>query len=490
MTDLFSTATLGSLRLPNRFVRSATWEGLATDQGEVTEHLTELLCRLVRGNVGLIIPGHAYVSAEGQAGPWQLGVHHDSLLPGLQKMCAAVHDLGGVLVLQLAHAGAQSPQKLTGLEPVGPSVISNAKGRPMCREATHEDMARIKESFAQAAGRAKRAGFDGVQLHAAHGYLLSQWLSPHYNRRDDEHGGGQAERTRFVAEVVQVVRDVVGPDYPVLAKINASDFLDDGLDVGQMIESATVLVAAGLDAIELSGGTPQSGKLIPVRPGKLQRPEQEGYYRDAAGRLRSSVQVPVILVGGIRSLETARQVVEKGTADLVSMSRPLIREPFLIRRWQEGDATPSRCISDNGCFGPVRKGKGLYCTVEMKETGRKFVPFPTEGKRGVRVITTDRHQEGDMQELARTLVEDVQKRGGDPFSMAYELTKIYAGSGEPEAKDIPGLFLELYGLFLTGSTGGSQEGKTEGKKPEKGKDKEKAKAKKAKEGKGVSHVVD
>ena len=376
MTDLFSTATLGSLRLPNRFVRSATWEGLATDQGEVTEDLTELLCRLVRGNVGLIIPGHAYVSAEGQAGPWQLGVHDDSLLPGLKEMCAAVHDLGGVLVLQLAHAGAQSPQKLTGLEPVGPSMISDAKGRPMCREATQEDMARIKECFAQAAGRAKRAGFDGVQLHAAHGYLLSEWLSPHYNRRDDDHGGGQVERTRFVTEVVQAVRDVVGPDYPVHAKINASDFLDHGLEAGQMIESAKVLVAAGLDAIELSGGTPQSGKLIPVRPGELQRPEQEGYYRDAAGRLRASVQVPVILVGGMRSLETARKVVDEGTADFVSMSRPLIREPFLIRRWQEGDATPALCVSDNGCFGPVLRGKGVYCAVEMKETGRKFIPAP------------------------------------------------------------------------------------------------------------------
>lgn len=374
MADLFTPYDIGNLAVPNRFVRSATWEGMAEENGASTEQLEEFLCELARGGVGLVIPGHAYVSPEGQASPWQLGVHDDALLPGLKNLAVALHELGTPLVLQIAHSGAHALTKVTNLEAVGPSVVTDDKGRAVCREATPDDLERIKESFAAAAVRARKAGFDGVQLHGAHGYLLSEFLSPFFNHREDEYGGNQRNRARYVEEVVSSVRDAVGAEYPVMIKLNAADFLDRGMDVDQMLRSARRLVDAGIDCIELSGGTPRSGKLSPVRPGELETPDEEAYYSEPCERLKQMVDVPLILVGGIRSLETAQAVVDSGTADCIALSRPLIREPHLVDRWKSGDARRARCISDNGCFRPGIKGEGIHCTVEMKETGRKFIP--------------------------------------------------------------------------------------------------------------------
>jgi len=370
MSELFESSTINNMVLANRFVRSATWEGMANKDGSVTPRLTGLMAQLARGGVGLIISGHAFVRPEGQAGPGQLGVYEDRFVAGLAEMARAVHRENGKIALQLAHAGCQAISALSGLEPVGPSLFKSEKEKP-CRALTAQEIHEIARSFAQGAARAKEAGFDAVQIHAAHGYLLSQFLSPYFNKRTDEYGASVANRARAVLEVLLRIKESVGDGFPVLIKMNSEDFLDGGLSVEDMLQVAGFLEEAGIDAIELSGGTVFSGKLTPVRRGKLATEDQEVYYREAARRYKERIHIPLMLVGGIRSYGVAQRLVNEGLTDYISMSRPLIREPELINRWKSGDTHKPACISDNLCFKPAIEEQGMYCVVERKLKARE-----------------------------------------------------------------------------------------------------------------------
>ncbi len=329
MSGIFEETKIKNMTLANRFVRSATWEGMATEDGGCTERLVDLMVQLARGSVGLIITGHAYVAKNGPAGPRQLGLYSDELGTGLKNMASAVHRAGGKIVLQLSHAGGLAPSELTGLEALGPSVIED-QGSPVCREITTEEIQHIIRQFGLAALRAKSAGFDGVQIHAAHGYFLSQFLSPFYNKRRDEYGGDIENRARILMAVLRDIRSFVGNDFPMLIKLNSEDFLEDGFTVGEMLQVAEMLEGAGIDAIELSGGTAHSGRFWSVRKGRIS-PENEVYYKDAANKYKKKIRVPLMLVGGIRSYEVAESLVRNGV-DYVSLCRPLIREPDLINR--------------------------------------------------------------------------------------------------------------------------------------------------------------
>ena len=362
MSKLFETTEINGMKLSNRFVRSATWEGMAGDDGSVTPRLTQTMVDLAEGGVGLIITGHAYVSPEGQAGPWQLGIHRDELVDGLRSMCGAVHDAGGKLVVQLAHAGNVAIET-TGQVPLVVSAFEGLSNSPR-HELTKDDIKKLVKAFADAAGRAKEAGFDGVQMHSAHGYLLNQFLSPAYNLREDEYGGSIENRARFHVEVYNAVREVVGKEYPVLIKINSEDCIENGLTLEDSAAATRLLADVGLDAIELSGGTPDSGKLGPARVG-INKEEKEAYFKKAAAVYKREIDLPLILVGGMRSLAVAEQIIGNGIADYISMCRPLIREPGLIKRWQSGDVSPAKCKSDNLCFGPAMEGKGIFCVAEQ-----------------------------------------------------------------------------------------------------------------------------
>lgn len=308
--------------------------------------------------------------AEGKAGPWQLGVYDDDLIPGLTEMASAVHKEGGKIVLQLAHAGCQAARGLTGQEALGPSVMTGKEG-PINREMTREDIGKVVEAFGNGAARAEKAGFDGVQIHAAHGYLLSQFISPFFNKRKDEYGGTLENRIRIILEVFRAIKARVRSDYPVMIKVNSQDFVDGGLSGDEAITIAAILAESGIDAVELSGGTSYSGKLIPVRPGKLDSRDEEVYYRKEAEKYKKSVSVPLMLVGGIRSFEVAERLVEDGTTDYISLCRPLIREPHLVNRWKSGDLRKASCLSDNQCFRPGMAGEGIYCVVEKKEKQKR-----------------------------------------------------------------------------------------------------------------------
>ncbi len=364
MPALFDKTTLKGLELKNRFVRSATWEGLAEADGTCTTRLEHLVSDLAQGQVGLIIGSHAFVTRQGQATPWQLGIERDACVAPLARMVAAAHAHGSRIVAQLAHAGRLTSRDLTGQPPLFLSP-SAGKDPSEYQLATAADLRQLPGAFVAAARRAREAGFDGIQLHAAHGYLLSQSLSPVFNKREDEYGGTPAKRARLLLETVAAVRKVVGDAYPLLVKLNCEDALDDGLSLEASLEIGRMLQAAGVDAIEVSGGTLVSGPLSPSRV-KIDSEAREAYFRAAAKQFKAALNIPIILVGGIRSPQLAERLLAEGVADYFSMSRPLIREPHLVKRWQAGDLRPATCLSDNLCMKAAREGHGLHCVVEKR----------------------------------------------------------------------------------------------------------------------------
>jgi 2,4-dienoyl-CoA reductase-like NADH-dependent reductase (Old Yellow Enzyme family) len=370
VTDLFEPTVLNGMTLANRFVRSATWEGLARAEGFATEGLARLLVNLARGNVGLIITGHAYISPEGQAAPGQLGIYADGHVPSLKEMVGKIHDAGGKIAVQVSHGGRYA-LKFSDVVRLGPSTVES-RGKIQCREMTVEEIHRITGQFAEAGRRAGAAQFDAVQIHAAHGYLLSEFLSPFFNKRTDAYGGPVRNRTRFLLEVVDAVRREVGSAFPVLVKLNSQEFLEGGYTVEDMLEVASLLEKASVDAIEMSGGNHVEGifgKFFPARKG-TPKGEDVPYYLGEARRYKEKIHVPLMLVGGIRSYEWARRILSEGYADYISLSRPLIREPGLINRWKSGDTARSDCVSDNGCFTPALNGEGVFCTVAAQKGER------------------------------------------------------------------------------------------------------------------------
>ena len=364
MAKVFEHTQLKDLKLANRFVRSATWEGLADENGGCTFELVDRMVELVRGRVGLIITGYTYVHPSGQATPYQLGVDKDERIDGLSEMTEAVHREGSSIIMQLAHGGLKAEPQLTNTRPIGPSTGEGLVESPG-KDMTTDDIHQVVTSFSQAAQRAKAAGFDGVQIHAAHGYLLSQFLSPAINQRTDEYGGSVEKRARIILEVLRNIRQVVGRNYPILIKINSEDFLENGLSLADFLQVAVLLGEAGIDAIEVSGGTFFSGRLTPSRK-EITFDRDQAYFRKASRTLKKIGKVPVILVGGIRSYLLAERLMDEGVMDYIAMCRPFIREPMLIKRWQSGDLRKATCISCNGCFGPARSGRGILCVQDIQ----------------------------------------------------------------------------------------------------------------------------
>jgi 2,4-dienoyl-CoA reductase-like NADH-dependent reductase (Old Yellow Enzyme family) len=276
-------------------------------------------------------------------------------------MAKEIHKTDTPVVMQLNHGGLLSVPVISGTgELIGPSELlkgDNKVGREMKVEEIHE----MVQTFRKAAIRARTAGFDGVQVHAAHGWLLSQFLSPFYNRRKDEYGGSLENRTRILIETVRGIREDHGPDFLLVVKINSEDFLEGGFNSKEMVLVSKMLENAGVDAIEVSGGTMAAmyagdydNSYSPVTKAPV-------YYREAAETLKKELNIPVILVGGIRSFESAEALVKNGIADYISFCRPLIREPDLIKRWKSGDLRDSECVSDDACMQPGMEGKGVQC---------------------------------------------------------------------------------------------------------------------------------
>jgi 2,4-dienoyl-CoA reductase-like NADH-dependent reductase (Old Yellow Enzyme family) len=363
MPRLFEPARINSLETANRLVRSATWMGMAEDDGTATPRLTECLTALAQGGVGLIIAGHTFVSPEGQASWRQTALYDEKFIPAQTELTGAVHAAGGKIVCQLAHAGARARVDLSGRP--AKAMTPDIEGVPdEAEEWTTAELDQLSQTFARAADFARRAGYDAVQLHAAHGYFINQTLSPHFNRRTDRYGDGQEGRHRFAVQTIRLIRETLGPDYPILVKLNGNDFMPGGLTPQSSLDAAKAMIEAGVDAVEISGGAP-GAQYLPSRT-KIE-PGREAYHRAEAEIFRQNLNVPLILVGGVKSYDVAEELIESDTVDFVAMARPFIREPGLARRWEQGDRRPAECDSDNLCFRPPVKGEHVYCLTEERE---------------------------------------------------------------------------------------------------------------------------
>jgi len=364
MELLFKPITIGTLNVKNRFVRSATQDYTGNVNGSISEEEFTLYETLAENQVGMIITAHSYVQHPlGRGSIRQNGIFDDHFIPGYQKLADMVRSYGSTLILQVSHAGRQVPPDWDpALLPVAPSPILDSSTGLTPREITDEEIWEAIDAFVAAMQRSQKAGCDGVQLHIAHGYFLSQFLSPYTNRRLDEWGGSFENRTRILREIMLRGRRAVGPHYPILAKLNSTDgFEGPGyLSLEDVVAAAKLLEALGLSALEISGGI-REAKGVMARPG-LKRPEQEAYFAPAAKAVKSSVSIPVIIVGGLRSKTVMNRVIEEGSADMVALSRPFIKEPNLVQNFLEG-AEKVSCISCNACFNP----KGLACYLDVSQ---------------------------------------------------------------------------------------------------------------------------
>lgn len=358
---LFTPLKIGSIEVPNRFVRSATHDFMAAGDGSITERQVFLFKKLAQGEIGLIITGHTYVNPQGKASPYQIGVYDDSLIEGLTRIAEAVHKFHSRIFLQLSHAGRQTKEKICGCIPLSPSAVFEPIFKLMPKEISHDEINKVIDDFIQGSQRAKRAGFDGVQLHVAHGYLLSSFISPYTNRRKDKWGGSFSNRLRIVTEIIKGIKELLGKEFPVIVKLNSTDLLPTGLRLEQSMEIAKIFENEGIDGIEVSGGIAEAGKAS-VWKGQRSE-EEEGYFVDNASKIKSAVSIPVFGLGGIRSFSVMEKIIGKGKADFISMSRPFIREPFLVKKFRTGEIRKSECISCNKCFNL----RGISCA-ELKKS--------------------------------------------------------------------------------------------------------------------------
>jgi len=360
MTSPFDPITIDGVAIRNRFMRSATWDHTATEDGEVTDASVRLFEGLARGGVGLIVTGYAYVSEQGKAALGQYGAAEDRHVKGLRRLVGVAHDHGAKIALQIAHAGIQlgllQSRDRIALAP------SHIQSHPLPHRAfTTAEIEQTVSDFAAAAARGREAGFDAVQLHAAHGYLMSQFLSPLNNHRTDEWGGSAEGRRRFHVEVLRAVRRAVGKDYPLWIKMGLQDHSDGGLPLSEGLDALKALVGEGLSAAEVSAG--HAGRAVRVRkPGD----EERAYFRTDSAEAKRAVDIPVMLVGGIRSLSMVEAILSGGEADMISMCRPLIREPDLVARWQRGDTAPAKCISCAKCMAALLRRGPVACQEERR----------------------------------------------------------------------------------------------------------------------------
>ena len=373
MSSLFEKTEINNMEIRNRFVRSATCDCHADIQGHVTEAQIKLINDLAAGGVGLIVSGICYVCKNGQILTNQNSIASDDCINGFKKLTKTAHDHGAKFAMQLFHGGRDRAELLKGKseQAIGPSFVPDDPYFPEeYRSMTQDEIWDIIGAFGDGARRAREAGFDAVQIHGAHAMLPSQFLSPYANRRSDEWGGSLENRLRFHREIYKDIRKKVGEDYPVLIKIGVQDEFPGGLEFSEGKQAAKLLSQCGYDALEISQGLRGEWyEGTEFRP-KIDCLEREGYFRNWCKEIKDEVNVPTIMVGGLRSFELMEEVIQKAEADFVSLSRPLIREPGIINEWKIGNRHKATCISCNLCLDALRDGEGLQCRQLKSQKGK------------------------------------------------------------------------------------------------------------------------
>jgi 2,4-dienoyl-CoA reductase-like NADH-dependent reductase (Old Yellow Enzyme family) len=360
---LLEPGSIGPVTTRNRLVRAGTSESMAGPGGEVTDELVTLYEDLARGGAGLIFTGHFYCHPRGRYGKRQVGIDSDTCIEGLSRVTSAVHRHGGRVFAQIAHAGSQT--LLPDIEPLAPSAHANVMTGREVADASRGEIEEVIDSFRDAARRAAEAGFDGVHIHGANGYLISEFSSPVTNRRDDAWGGSAEKRDRFALEIARAVRAQVPETMSLTMKLGMVDAVPGGLDLDETIPRAQRLVDAGLDGIEVSSNvmrlaTDSAKQYVAVDRRRaledllLHRlhkgPAAEAYFLPWARRLRVAVDTTIIAVGGMRRTQTMADVIAAEHADFVALARPLIREPDLVAQISAGRSGRVDCTSCNICL--------------------------------------------------------------------------------------------------------------------------------------------
>lgn len=358
MKKLFEPATVGGLSLRNRLIRSATFEHAFDENESFLPCLLPIYEKLAGNGVAAIITGMVGIDENSRVLPSMIKTYGENFVPEFSQLAQRVHALGAKLIVQINHCGKKAGQIDGGGLPLGPCDDQNPQGI-QTKGMSEEDIRLIVAGFATAAARCKEAGADAVQIHAAHGYLLSQFLSPHFNKRVDSYGGSIEKRARILFEVYHAVRTTVGSSYPIWIKINARDLIELSISREEFLWVCKELDKRGIDAIEVSGGASINAKSVSTQV--VRREDEEGCFAVEALLLAEEVDASVISVCGYRTPHVMQTWLNKGLIAALSLCRPLISEPELISRWEHGDGAKSRCISCNKCLS-----SGLACKAFSK----------------------------------------------------------------------------------------------------------------------------
>ncbi|MFX0062476.1 MAG: NADH:flavin oxidoreductase [Candidatus Hermodarchaeota archaeon] len=350
MSILFEPFKIGSLEIQNRFMRSATTSYWSDKQGIVRPEIIDLYRKLAEGEIGLIVKGHMYVADSGKAHEGMAGISNDNQIPMLKKLTQAVHDQNGKIIAQINHAGINSI-----IDRAGASEYSGKDWE--ARALSSEEIWNIVKAFGDAAERALMANFDGVQIHGAHGYLISQFLSRLVNQRTDEWGGSLEKRMRLLLEVYDEIRSRVGNNTPLMVKINCDDFSPNGFTINDSLQVIEAICKRGLDALEISGGGKGRQQELMTRALSSDPKLAEAIFAGHAERIRNATKTtPLALVNTIRTRTCMEALIEKGVVDIVSMSRPFIQEPDLVKKIQAGQVE-AKCNSCSRCLSSDVFGK-------------------------------------------------------------------------------------------------------------------------------------
>jgi 2,4-dienoyl-CoA reductase-like NADH-dependent reductase (Old Yellow Enzyme family)/thioredoxin reductase len=364
---LFSPFRIGNLELKNRIVMPPMATNFAGEDGTVNDRHIAYYVKRAQGGAGYITFEHTGILRQGRAFPNMALIDTDKQIPSFRKLVEAIHQEGGKILIQINHAGRQTSSSITGSSIVAPSAIPCPVRKEMPQALSFEEVQKIVEAFGEASRRVKETGADGVEIHMAHGYLVNQFLSPFSNKRTDEYGGDSERRMRMAIKVLRTVRNQVGPDFTVVCRLSADEYVEGGLKLEDSKEIAKALERNGADALHVSACVAASGY--------LNHPPyyaEEGIFVHLAQGIKSVVGIPVITVGRIRTPVLANQILEENKADLVSMGRALIADPHLpIKTLQVRNEEITPCISCNRCIQSIRKG-ALQCAVNP-ETGREGI---------------------------------------------------------------------------------------------------------------------
>lgn len=358
--SLFSPIQIGPVTLRNRIVMAPLETNLATTQGEINDAVLAFYGERAKSGPGLILTEGAYVHIAGRARLNQFSIANDRLVPGMKKLVDIVHSHGSKIAAQLAHAGRQTSFSASGQQPLAPSPVpcSCIVCHEVPRELTSAEIAQLIGLFGEAARRAKQAGFDAVEIHGAHGYLIHSFFSPHTNKRQDEYGGNIEARMRLPLEVLERVRESVGPNFPILYRMSAVEFLEDGVQIDQAQVLARALEQRGIDALDVSAGIYESGGICPY----MDYPR--GHLTQYAGQIKEVARIPVITVGGINDPALADEALQQGLADLVAFGRAFFADPQWPSKASAGQYDEiTRCLRCNVCLERLFVQESVVCVV-------------------------------------------------------------------------------------------------------------------------------